>query len=210
MFLFFFVFLFIVPAGWCEIPLYVVGQATASALINVFGAYAHLGLTRVNVRGQSSGNVATLASFILEDPDKPSMLLYLTGDKNRDILTHILQGGGISLNPFQPYRTEGSPSFAEKLSAAIQTSSKGIYFLYFFGSVLFYFNSFLLLGHPYWWIVFVAPSAAAFVTPILRNHFELRTSRFAIASFRCFKTPSIKNRGDRTHNLLILARRAAS
>ena len=107
MFLFFFVFLFIVRAGWCEIPFYVVGQATASALINVFGAYAHLGLTRVNVRGQSSGNVATLASFILEEPDKPSMLLYLTGDKNRDTLAHILQGGGILLNPFQNYKTEG-------------------------------------------------------------------------------------------------------
>ena len=116
------------PAGWCEIPFYVVGQATASALISVFGAYVHLGLTSVDVRGQLSGNATTLASFILEDPDKPSRLLYLTGDKNRDTLTHILQEGGISLEPFQTYKTEGSLSFAEDLSTVIQTSSKGVYY----------------------------------------------------------------------------------
>jgi uroporphyrinogen-III synthase len=113
-------------AGWCDIPFYVVGQATASALTDVFGAYVHLGLTSVDVRGQSSGNATALASFILEDPDKPSMLLYLTGDKNRDTLSHVLQGGGISLESLQAYRTEGSPSFAKNLSTTIQTSSKGI------------------------------------------------------------------------------------
>jgi uroporphyrinogen-III synthase len=115
------------PAGWCEIPFYVVGQATASALTNVFGAYLHLGFTSVNVRGQLSGNATTLASFILEEPDKPSSLLYLTGDKNRDTLTHILQEGGISLETLQTYKTEGSSSFAKNLSTAIQTSSKGVY-----------------------------------------------------------------------------------
>ena len=111
------------PAGWCEIPFYVVGQATASALTSVFEAYVHLGLTSIDVRGQSSGNAAALASFILEDPYKPSTLLYLTGDKNRDTLTHILQGGGISLELLQAYRTEGSPSFANNLTIAIQNSN---------------------------------------------------------------------------------------
>ena len=117
------------PAGWCEIPFYVVGQATASALISVFITYVHLGLTSVDVRGQLSGNAATLASFILEDPDKPSRLLCLTGDKNRDTLTRILQEGGISLEPLQTYKTEGSPSFAKELSTVIQTSSKGVYYI---------------------------------------------------------------------------------
>lgn len=118
------------PAEWCEIPFYVVGQATALALKNVFGAYVHLGLTSVDVRGQSSGNAVALASFVLEDSDKPLNLLYLTGDKNRDTLTHILQEGGISLEPFQAYKTEGSPSFAENLSTAIQTSPKGIHYTF--------------------------------------------------------------------------------
>lgn len=116
------------PAGWCEIPFYVVGQATASALISVFSAYVHLGLTSVDVRGQLSGNASALASFILEDPDKPSRLLYLTGDKNRDTLTHILQEGGISLEPLQTYKTEGSPSFSKDLSTVIQTTPKGVYY----------------------------------------------------------------------------------
>lgn len=120
------------PAGWSGIPFYVVGQATASTLTNVFRAYIHLGLTSIDVRGQSSGNAAALASFILEDPDKPSTLLYLTGDKNRDTLSNILQGSGISLEPLQTYRTEGSPLFAKKLSTAIQTSSQGILLLYIF------------------------------------------------------------------------------
>jgi uroporphyrinogen-III synthase len=122
----------------------------------VFDAYVHLGFTSVDVRGQLSGNASTLASFIMGDFDKPSKLLYLTGDKNRDTLTHILQEGGISLESLQTYKTEGSSSFAKDLSTAIHTSSK---------------------GHHSWWIVFFAPSAAAFVSPILKNHFELRTSQ---------------------------------
>jgi uroporphyrinogen-III synthase len=103
-----------------------VGQATASALMNVFDDYVNLGLTTPDVRGKLSGNATTLASFILEDPDKPSRLVYLTGDKNRDTLTHILQEDGISVEPLQTYKTEGSPSFAEDLSTVIQTSSKGV------------------------------------------------------------------------------------
>ena len=95
----------------------------------MFSAYVHLGLTSVDVRGQLSGNATTLASFILEDPDKPSRLLYLTGDKNRDTLTHILQEGGILLEPLQTYKTEGSPSFTKDLTTVIQTSSKGVYYI---------------------------------------------------------------------------------
>lgn len=39
------------------------------------------------------------------------------------------------------------------------------------------FTTLYVLGHHYWWIVFFAPSAATFVYPILKNHFELRTSQ---------------------------------
>ena len=44
------------------------------------------------------------------------------------------------------------------------------------------FKNFISLGHPYWWIVFFAPSAAAFVSAILRNHFELRTSQSPLSA----------------------------
>jgi len=77
-----------------------------------------------------------------------------------DTLTHILQEGGISLESLQTYKTEGSSSFAKDLSTAIHTSSK---------------------GYHYWWIVFFAPSAAAFVSPILKNYFELRTSQSSLS-----------------------------
>ena len=94
--------------------------------MDVFSNYANLGLRASDVRGPSSGNASTLASFILDEPDQPWRLLYLTGDKNRDTLTNILHEGGISAEPIQTYKTEGSLSFAEDLSAAIQTSSKGV------------------------------------------------------------------------------------
>lgn len=104
--------------------------------MDVFSNYANLGLRASDVRGPSSGNATTLASFILDEPDQPWAsfipddqpwrLLYLTGDKNRDTLTNILHEGGISAEPIQTYKTEGSLSFAEDLSAAIQTSSKGV------------------------------------------------------------------------------------
>lgn len=167
--------------GWCEIPFYVVGQATALALTSVFGAYLHLGLTSLDVRGQSSGNAATLASFILEDPDSPLMLLYLTGDKNQESLPHILQRGGISLEPLQTYKTQGSTSFAKNLSTAIQTS---------------------LQGQSYWWIVFFAPSAAAFVSPILRNYFELRTSQSPLSATSELLQARVAAIGPTTHSFL--------
>ena len=123
---------FPLAAGWSEIPFYVVGEATASALIDVFDDYVNLGLTAFDARGALSGNATALASFILDETDQPSRLLYLTGDKNRDTLTNILQEGGISVEPLQTYKTEGSPSFAEDLSTVIQTSSKGVWFNIFF------------------------------------------------------------------------------
>ncbi|KAF8153945.1 tetrapyrrole biosynthesis, uroporphyrinogen III synthase [Crassisporium funariophilum] len=150
-----------VPEGlgvgeWYAVPFYVVGQGTESALRDAFHCFQHLGLTSVDVRGQSSGSAASLAPMILQDfRDRPGKLLYLTGDKNRDTLPRLLNEGGVELEPIQVYKTEGSTSFASALSAAIASSPKA--------------------KDAFWWIVYFAPSAAAFVSPILTNYFELKT-----------------------------------
>lgn len=103
------------------------GQTTATALVDVFSSFSHLGLGLPDIRGQSSGNAASLATFILIDlQERPLKLLYLTGDKNRDTLPQLLNEGGISLQSLQVYETRGSSSFETSLSSALSPSSEGM------------------------------------------------------------------------------------
>jgi len=105
----------------------VVGQATATALFEVFDEFKELGLHAADIRGQSSGTAAALAPFILEDMKGKTKekLLYLMGDKNRDTISRILNAGGIELEPLQVYKTRGSPAFRDNLSEALQSLSTG-------------------------------------------------------------------------------------
>ncbi|KAF9476896.1 tetrapyrrole biosynthesis, uroporphyrinogen III synthase [Pholiota conissans] len=144
--------------GWDAIPFYVVGKTTETALKGVFSSFGHLGLGSPDIRGQSSGSAATLAPFILDDlKERPAKILYLTGDKNRDTLPRILNEGGISLQPLQVYETQGSTSFEASLLSKLP-SSRG-------------------MDNNIWWIVYFAPSAAAFVTAILHKHFDFERSQ---------------------------------
>ncbi|OBZ74927.1 Uroporphyrinogen-III synthase [Grifola frondosa] len=105
--------------------------------------------------GSESGTSERLAQFILRDLRATSgskKLLYLTGDKNRDTLPNILKAGGLELQPLQVYETQGSSTFAQDLKIAIDE---------------------IPLGSSRWWIVYFAPSAADFVAPTLRDHFDL-------------------------------------
>ncbi|CAA7262699.1 unnamed protein product [Cyclocybe aegerita] len=127
-------------------------ETTATALREVFSTF---GLPDPDIRGQTSGNAASLGPFILEDlRQRPAKLLYLTGDKNRDTISRILTEGGISLEPLQVYETRGSSTFESSLATALAPCPK---------------------SGKHWWIVFFAPSAAAFVTPILRKYFILES-----------------------------------
>jgi uroporphyrinogen-III synthase len=157
--------------GLDSIPFYVVGQTTATALADVFSSFSHLGLGSPDIKGQSSGNAASLATFILDDlKERPAKLLYLTGDKNRDTLPQLLNDGGISLQSLQVYETRGASSFEDSLASALSSSSEG--------TIMFsvYNNDFdqPFSDEDYWWIVYFAPSAAAYVTPILRKHFLIQ------------------------------------
>ncbi|KDQ23769.1 hypothetical protein PLEOSDRAFT_1079082 [Pleurotus ostreatus PC15] len=134
---------------WCALPFYVVGKSTASALRELDGAPK-------DIRGEDSGNAEQLARHILNDTRQISgKLLYLTGDKNRDTLPNILTSNNLILHQLQVYETRGSARFATDLADVL---SKGTD------------------DNDLCWIVYFAPSAAEFVTPVLNLHFNFADS----------------------------------
>ncbi|KDR80206.1 hypothetical protein GALMADRAFT_153869 [Galerina marginata CBS 339.88] len=140
-------------AGWCTVPFYVVGQATATAMKTVFSEFRHLGLGLLDIRGQDTGSAASLAAFILQDTDlREKKLLYLVGDKYQDTMSRLLGPRGIVLEYLQTYMTQGSLTFTDKLTAALASLTE---------------------GSKNWWIIFFAPSAASFATPMLQQCFYL-------------------------------------
>ncbi|KAJ7274494.1 tetrapyrrole biosynthesis, uroporphyrinogen III synthase [Mycena haematopus] len=146
---------------WESTPFYVLGKSTASALKSSR-------FTPTNIRGESSGTSEELAKFILADldslPSKRMPFLYLTGDKNRDTLPHILQSGRVTLSPLQVYRTQGSSKFPDDLKLTLESPSHQ--------------------DSNIWWIVFFAPSAAEFVIPFLRRHFDFGSADATTPSTR--------------------------
>ncbi|PSR78948.1 hypothetical protein PHLCEN_2v7252 [Hermanssonia centrifuga] len=145
-----------ISGDWSQIPFYVVGAATATALADIRKVAGSSRLAPQNIRGGSeSGTSEKLAHFILQDfpsTNGPQRLLYLTGDKNRDTLPSFLNGGGIDLQSLKVYETQGSSTFASDLQTILSSVRSGF---------------------EDWWIVFFAPSAADFVAPILRRHFTI-------------------------------------
>ena len=116
-------------SDWTNTPFYVVGEATATALREIRGAVGGSVLAPEDIRGGAeSGTSEKLAHFILQDlspNDEPRKLLYLTGDKNRDVLSSILRDGGIELQAQQVYATQGSSTFPSDLQHAIESTPPG-------------------------------------------------------------------------------------
>ena len=124
-----------------------------------------------DIRGGShTGTSERLAHFILGDlPEKEGKKLwYLTGNKNRDILPNILAEGSVNLQSLQVYGTRGSTTLGRDLEQVIGAMPTGKLTLSMFISNL---SSTSDLDR--WWIVFFAPSAAEFATPILQQYFSL-------------------------------------
>jgi len=139
-------------SSWTSTPFYVVGNTTATALGEIHSRYPNSPFAPIDIRGQSSGTSEQLAHFILDDMQQTSAkLLYLTGDKNRDTLSKILEEGQVELEPLKVYETRGSSSFTQDLQDALAS---------------------LPTESPESWIVFFAPSAAEYVMPHLRKHFN--------------------------------------
>lgn len=115
-------------ADWTQVPFYVVGEATATALSEIHSVAGQTLLAPRDIRGAAeSGTSEKLARFILYDlPDTGyRKLLYLTGDKNRDTLPNILRDGGIELQSLQIYGTQGSSTFAADLARAVSSVPPG-------------------------------------------------------------------------------------
>ncbi|KAI0697759.1 tetrapyrrole biosynthesis, uroporphyrinogen III synthase [Cytidiella melzeri] len=146
-------------ADWSKLPFYAVGQATAGSLAEISKVAEGTLLAPRDIRGGSvTGTSEKLAHFILRDLEQPSpttKLLYLTGDKNRDVLPDVLQNGGIQLHTLQVYKTQGASTFAHDLLRALRSVPD---------------------SSLSWWIVYFAPSAAEFVTPILRERIPIPDS----------------------------------
>ncbi|KAK7031019.1 uroporphyrinogen-III synthase [Paramarasmius palmivorus] len=144
--------------SWQSKTFYVVGHGTGSSLSEIYTQYPNSPFVPNPslIKGQDCGNADQLGRFILEDlQSKPARLLYLTGDKNRDTLPNILQEGNVDFHPLKVYETQGSSNFSRDLAAAIQAARKDH------------------ADELRWWIIFFAPSAAQFVLPFIREHFEL-------------------------------------
>jgi len=109
---------------WSKIPFYAVGHATAAALRAIASENPHSLLVPRDIRGEESGTGENLARYILDDlqgnlPASP--MLFLTGDKNRDILPTLLERGGVKLSQQQVYETKGSSNFMSDLRAILET-----------------------------------------------------------------------------------------
>ncbi|KAI5991246.1 tetrapyrrole biosynthesis, uroporphyrinogen III synthase [Pisolithus albus] len=149
--------------SWGSIPFYVVGEVSAEAAREL-GKRLPRGLGPTDVRGgPEAGSAEQLARLILEDGDAPESknMLYLTGDKNRDTMSRILNQGGVGLEELQVYETRGSLTFAHDLEDALRRAG-------FVGLPICLSDD---AKEAWGWIVFFAPSAARHVYPTLRNYF---------------------------------------
>lgn len=154
-----------ISADWRTVPFYVVGDATAAAASQIHTAFpsmAHLAPAAHQVRGGAeAGTAERLAGFILGEDCEGRRLLYLTGDKNRETLPEMLTAGGVALETLEVYGTTGSSTFRDDLRVALERSHMPDQ------------------AEEWGWVVYFAPSAAAFVTPMLSEMLDLDALRVA-------------------------------
>jgi uroporphyrinogen-III synthase len=125
---------------WNKLPFYVVGPATASALLVLQSPHVPKSTL---ILGQDSGNAERLARYIVAMHSKEAYpLLYLVGDKRRATLADILAGNQIAVQEIEVYRTQPSPTFAA---------------------------DFHDLRISYDWIVFFSPSGAKLMLPLRKG-----------------------------------------
>ena len=115
------------------------GLSTAHSLANVASQVDNNRLAPRNIKGADSGTGERLARFILDDcctyPGSGSRrpYLYLTGDKNADVLQTILSAGGLQVDNLAVYETTLSPKFSAGLSDHLSAYSSGVYLLFWSG-----------------------------------------------------------------------------
>ncbi|KAJ7903632.1 tetrapyrrole biosynthesis, uroporphyrinogen III synthase [Mycena olivaceomarginata] len=131
--------------SWSSIPFYVVGKSTATSLKAIREARPDSRFTPTDIRGESSGTSEQLANFILTDLESLP-----PPSRNKPFLCLT----GDKNRDTLPNILRGGGVALSALQNLPRTD----------------FSS---TDSDIWWIVFFAPSAAEFVTPFLRLHFDL-------------------------------------
>ncbi|KAG9310878.1 tetrapyrrole biosynthesis, uroporphyrinogen III synthase [Chiua virens] len=155
-------------ADWRTVTFYVVGHATARAASEMHTAFptmVHLAPAEGLIRGGAgAGTAERLAAFILAEGvgGNGLRMLYLTGDKNREAMPEMLSAGGVVLDTLEAYRTTGSSAFRADLGTALEKVPA--------------------TGTDPTWVVHFAPSAAAFVTPFLREVLSFDGEKLKVAA----------------------------
>ncbi|KAJ3090065.1 hypothetical protein HK102_004775 [Quaeritorhiza haematococci] len=130
-------------ALWTKKPLYVVGEATAKAA-------TELGFMPV---GADSGIADVLGQKIISDymglpPEEGRRkLLFVAGDKRRDVLPNILTASGVPFTEVNGYETRPSSSFEHDLKHAFDSTEE---------------------SHPDW-MVFFSPSGVDVVFDVFQS-----------------------------------------
>lgn len=125
--------------SWKNIPFFVVGRATETALKNcVECSYA----PNLIHGAEHTGSGEALAQYIIVNHKPASdsdlehrQLLYLTGDKNRETIPEILGDGGFSLRRLQVYETAAVDDLmkrsVEKMEALTASSQETPWVVFF-------------------------------------------------------------------------------
>lgn len=113
----------VLPLFLTHTTVYVVGPATASAIVN-------LGFSATNVLGAECGNGEVLARFILgsynsnNPPESKKPILFLVGESRRDIIPKTLHGAPraekIKVEEIVIYETTVEEGFRDEFSKAIK------------------------------------------------------------------------------------------
>lgn len=113
-------------ASWNEVPFYVVGKATQTALKE---SDALLPAPLQILGAEKAGTGEKLARYIAstygettnsdENIEARPEILYLTGDKNRETLPSILSEAGIKHHKMKVYETESAPELPKRLAETL-------------------------------------------------------------------------------------------
>lgn len=130
--------------------------------------------------GAEAGTGERLAAFILAEGCQGRRMLYLTTDKSRETLPEVLSAGEVALETLEVYRTTGSSTFRDDLEAALERVSAGESDARVLCSLVSSHWADPTHEGKWGWVVYFAPSAAAFVTPILGEVFRLDALKMAV------------------------------
>jgi len=132
---------------WDRIPSYVVGAATRQALLDLQSDMVPSG--DLVLGGEETGRAELLGQYMvkkLEGRESVEKLLYLVGDKRRDILSVMLAKAGLVVQEVTVYETTMADGFPRQLETILKSKAGGNI-----------------------WIVFFSPSGAQYTIPTLQS-----------------------------------------